>query len=91
MGCGVHQWGWFVDAQESRIQAKKLSEMGYDDPQRGWFADAQESRIQFVRRSDADWMDFDLPMLRNRVFRYWNVHVCAVPSYEVVDLLVFRN
>ena len=36
-------------------------------------------------------MDFDLPMLRNRVFREGNVHIFVVPSCVVIDLMVFRN
>ena len=62
MGSAVQQCGWFVDAQESRLQAAKLLEMCTDVPQLGWVVDAQESRIQFAKRSDMDiavMKDFD--------------------------------
>ena len=52
MGSAVQQWGWFADAQESRFQAAKSSEIYTDVPQGGWFVDAQESRIQNAKRSD---------------------------------------
>ena len=68
MGSAIPQGGAFVDAQESRIQVAKYSDMGIADMKGHRFADA-----------------------RNRVFRLGNVDIWVVPSFYLVDLLMFRN
>ena len=52
MGSAVQEWGSFADAQESRFQASKSSEMCSGIAQVGRNFDAQESRIQVAECSN---------------------------------------
>ena len=51
MGSAVQQWGWFADAQESRFQAAKISEMCSAVMKGLRFADTQESCFEAWKRS----------------------------------------
>ena len=75
MGCAVHQWGWFADAQEKRIQAAKRSEMGSAVRKGVGFLMLKNcvSRLQIVQiwvipsSKGVDWL-----LHRNRLFRLRN-------------------
>ena len=83
MGSAMFQDGRLADAQKSRFQAVKRSNMGRDVQHLCRFADAQEYRIPAENRSkmrSAVPPVFDFLMLRNILFRLRILQMCAVPS-----------
>ena len=93
-GLAVQLWGWFAQAQESRIEAAKRSEKGSSVPQSGWIADSQESRFIAANCSymgNASCKGVDYLLNRNLVFRLRMVQIWAVPSCKRVQLLMLRN
>ena len=94
MGSAVQKWSWFADAQESRLQATKRSEMCSAVIKVPRLGDTKESCLRLwnihIRVVLPQYM-VDLPVLRNRVFWFRNVQIWVVLSWKVVVLLIFTN
>ena len=76
---------WFADAQETRIEVAKSSDM--NDMKGLRFAAAQESRFKaWVRPAVVDFL-----MFRNCLYKLRNVEIWAVQKYKGFYLLIARN
>ena len=88
-----HAKGGFHDAQESRFQASKRSNMGSVVLVIGRCADIQEFCFEAAKRSDMDCAELQgglFLIVRNGILKLRNVQIRAGPSCKRVHLLMLR-